>query len=333
MGLIQTESPYYQPILSAPAPFTAGTFRSDPGFTDCAADDGTCGMAWGARIVDSWSVYMLGTGLYSWHTNYDQTCINDNENDCQTRMLETLQSYDVWLYNLVTVGAVEVISPYGADAIIAANNRNGHASSVLAWYEGPNQTTGARNFTGYQLYDDGFASSLKVPATCVTALTATIYCEGYTQSFTKARAYGSPGNTSHTDQVCDAGCFESISSWVNGVEQFCTDLEWSASAPVAILGSQIWYGLTETCLKDPTTDQYCNGEYAYSKINSLKKEYAVLTRNEQRYLRTLKSRATTMPCLRTIYAHIATWASSNSCNPAHTQLMPVIRGSPMPWAM
>ncbi|GFF99898.1 hypothetical protein IFM53868_10509 [Aspergillus udagawae] len=65
MAMIQTKSPYFQPVPPAPAPFTTGIFPNDPLFNDCLADSLTCGFSWAVRILNSSSIYMLGSGLYS----------------------------------------------------------------------------------------------------------------------------------------------------------------------------------------------------------------------------------------------------------------------------
>jgi hypothetical protein len=57
MGMIQTESPYFQPSPKAPAPFTAGVFSNDPIFEDCDANSLSCAMAWALRVIDSTTVY------------------------------------------------------------------------------------------------------------------------------------------------------------------------------------------------------------------------------------------------------------------------------------
>lgn len=68
MGMIQTESPYFQPSPKAPAPFTAGLFPNDPTFSDCDASSVTCAMSWALRVIDSSTAYFLGAGKYSIHT-------------------------------------------------------------------------------------------------------------------------------------------------------------------------------------------------------------------------------------------------------------------------
>ncbi|KAH2862561.1 hypothetical protein KXV31_006689, partial [Aspergillus fumigatus] len=109
MAMIQTESPYFQPVPPAPAPFTTGVFPSDPLFDDCLADSLTCGFSWAVRILDSSSIYMLGSGLYSWFSDYSQECLKTES--CQARGFEIEESYDIWIYNLCTKAIVEMITP------------------------------------------------------------------------------------------------------------------------------------------------------------------------------------------------------------------------------
>lgn len=145
MGLIQTESPYYQVEPAAPAPFSNGlVFVDDPSFKNCADNSKTCAMSWAVRIIDSNAIYVLSTGLYTWFQDYDQTCVLNNINNCQQSIFHIEESYDVWIYNLFTIGNVEMISPFQGKPIIAAQNRNGFASSILAWLGGANQTAGPR---------------------------------------------------------------------------------------------------------------------------------------------------------------------------------------------
>jgi hypothetical protein len=63
MGMIQTESPYYQPSPAAPSPFTAGLFPNDPTFTDCDASSTDCAIPWALRIIDSTMIYSMGAGM------------------------------------------------------------------------------------------------------------------------------------------------------------------------------------------------------------------------------------------------------------------------------
>lgn len=133
MGLIQTESPYYQPTPKAPAPFAdALVYPDDPTFADCPASSTTCAMAWAVRTIDSAAIYVLGTGIYTWFSSYSQACVDNGLNNCQLSSFYVEQSFDVWIYNLITIGNIQMISPLNGVAVIAANNRNGYASSIVA---------------------------------------------------------------------------------------------------------------------------------------------------------------------------------------------------------
>ena len=264
LGLVQTEAPYYQTVPAAPAPFGDSlVFASDPDFSSCAAGSKTCAMAWGVRVIDSASIFVLGTGIYTWFQDYDQTCINSGANNCQQSSFYVEQSADVWVFNLVTVGTIDMISPLNSAPVVAAANRNGYASSVLAWLQGANQTTGARNVTGYQLYTlEGLASARSgspFPATCQTALAARIDCDASTLSFLTPSYHGSLDNATLQDAVCAPGCGQSLQAWYTAVTKQCAGYTWASGAPLAMSGGYIWYGYNETCQRESTSASaaYC----------------------------------------------------------------------------
>lgn len=260
MGVIQTESPYFQVAPAAPAPFTTalGLFANDPTFANCTAGSLSCAVSWAVRILDSNNIYVLGAGLYSWFQDYQQTICLAAE-DCQDRVFGIEQSSNIWVYNLVTKGVVEMISPLNGVPTLSAANQNGFTASLLAWLEGANQTTGERTFPGFQLYTDDFISTLNLPSICATALTASIYCNNLLSTYTTPQWAGSLGNITLTNSVCDSGCGSSLASYFNTVQSACSGYN-ITGAPPTMLGGYVWQGYNETCLKDPTTGQYCNGK-------------------------------------------------------------------------
>jgi hypothetical protein len=258
VGLIQTESPYFQTVPAAPSPFTLGTLPDDPTFSNCAPGSDSCAMSWGVRLVDSSTIYILSTGLYTWFQNYDRTCMDTGANDCQDKVFYTEQSYDVYIYNLVTIGNVEMISPLNGAATIAASNRNGFASSILAWLGGVGQTTGEREFVGYQVYEPLALDSTNFPLSCKTALTATVKCDSVTAGFREPSYHGILENSTITNSVCDPGCKKSLEEWMAAVDVLCDGYTWSNGAPPEILGAYIQYGVKETCQK-AANGAYCNG--------------------------------------------------------------------------
>lgn len=261
MGMIQTESPYFQPVPNAPQPFTTGTFSADPTFSDCSSTSSVaCATAWAVRIVDSSSVYMLGAGLYSWFSDYDQSCVDSG--NCQEKGFEIRESYDIWIFNLCTKAIVQMISPQGSTPTFAENNANGFLSSILAWVHGDEEIVGHGNFTGFQILEQDDIDGLTdyVPEACKSALMSRIVCDDYMKHFGRRSYRGSLGNISLTDSVCDAGCGESLQSWFTSVEISCNSHNISNALPT-LLGGRLWAAWNETCLRDPNgSGAYCNGK-------------------------------------------------------------------------
>ncbi|KAK3291667.1 pectate lyase superfamily protein-domain-containing protein [Chaetomium fimeti] len=255
MGLVQTEAPYFQPSPRAPAPFERGlVFKDDPTFSDCSADSQTCAMAWALRIVDSSAVHVISGGLYTWFRGYSHDCVESGAHDCQLGTFYVEQSYDVWVYNLVTIGSVQMVTPLNGEPILAANNRNGYASSIVAWLGGANQTAGERNITGYTLHTRDDLATYDFSEQCKTALTATIACAAQTMHWTSPAYRGSLGNATLQDEVCDVGCGTSLASWYRQVSASCADFRWPLSGAVLeMAGRYIWYGYNESCSTDSGT--------------------------------------------------------------------------------
>lgn len=137
MGHIQTESPYFQPLPGAPAPFgaAAARFNNDPDFSSCnvtaSSVDEKCLYAWGLRIVDSSNVIIHGAGLYSFFNDYYQDC--DDTHDCQERILEVICSTGVVIYNLFTVATVQIANGIDDSLLLQAANQRGFSTEVSVW--------------------------------------------------------------------------------------------------------------------------------------------------------------------------------------------------------
>lgn len=100
MGLIQTETPYYQSTPGAPYPFTTINQLTDPDFKRCNGSI-ICSMRWGLIIQNSHNIYVYGAGLYNFFQNYDQGCLNGE--NCQESMVSIHSNTSgVILYNLNT---------------------------------------------------------------------------------------------------------------------------------------------------------------------------------------------------------------------------------------
>ncbi|AEO70912.1 glycoside hydrolase family 55 protein [Thermothielavioides terrestris NRRL 8126] len=129
-GHVQTETPYYQPVPEAPAPFTPGGFPADPDFSSC--NSSSCKEAWAMRIVESSNVMIYSAGFYSWFSNYDQGCLPTES--CQQRLFSVEDSDLVWVFNLFTKGTVEIASTGRAPAILTnATTQSGYTSEINIW--------------------------------------------------------------------------------------------------------------------------------------------------------------------------------------------------------
>ncbi|OOG00127.1 glycoside hydrolase family 55 protein, partial [Aspergillus carbonarius ITEM 5010] len=126
-GLIQTESPYYQftDATQSPGPFNAsvGLFTNDPSFPDssCDASDDLCNFAWAVSMYENTNLTIAGAGLYSWYDNYVETCV-DTQNCQQRLVLDSGENSGLYIWNLITIGAVEMISNVEDNNIILAKN-------------------------------------------------------------------------------------------------------------------------------------------------------------------------------------------------------------------
>jgi len=73
IGLMQTETPYYQPNPSAPVPFPYVASLNDPVFPAFNASlNGSVpnADAWALRVVNSQDILIYGAGFYSFFNNY-----------------------------------------------------------------------------------------------------------------------------------------------------------------------------------------------------------------------------------------------------------------------
>jgi hypothetical protein len=124
-GMIQTESPYYQPTPPPPAPFQAalGVFPGDPAFACNRRDpfDG-CDESWALVIRGSSEIFIAGAGLYSWFSTYAQTCIDGQL--CQRVLILLDDNFiNVRIQHLITIGA-KYIAVHNGVGIPAIDNLN-----------------------------------------------------------------------------------------------------------------------------------------------------------------------------------------------------------------
>jgi hypothetical protein len=180
LGHIQTEAPYFQPNPGAPAPFEAvvGNFPNDPDFSSCEviADvwDEQCRYSWGLRIIDSNEIILHSAGLYSFFNDNLQECVDTR--NCQTRILEVQGSYDVVIYNLFTVAAVNMANGIDGSYIPREDNQHGFTTEVSVWVPLPGSDHVNIVYVGSEIFKDPIVSCdapclLVIPSTKLPAPT------------------------------------------------------------------------------------------------------------------------------------------------------------------
>lgn len=130
MGLIQTETPYYQSNPNALVPFKSQSKWHDPDFSTCTTEG--CKKAWGLRVMNSSETYVYGAGLYSFFENYAQECL-DSES-CQENMVE-VDCSDVKIYGLSTKASMNMITSSDGKGIVPQDENESNFCSTIALFE------------------------------------------------------------------------------------------------------------------------------------------------------------------------------------------------------
>lgn len=135
MGMIQTETPYFQSNPGALVPFPALKEWNDPTYADCTGP--LCAKSWALRILNSTNIFSYGSGLYSFFENYVQECIEPNK--CQDSVVDVRSSTNIALYNVNTVGTTSIIDYEGQKLALANQNRNTFAATVMKFEVGSDE--------------------------------------------------------------------------------------------------------------------------------------------------------------------------------------------------
>ncbi|KAL2885192.1 Glucan 1,3-beta-glucosidase [Ceratocystis lukuohia] len=127
MGLIQTETAYFQGNPSSMEPFSVNTDYNDPDFETICQDDKLCTRTIGLRAVDSSDILIYGAGMYSFFDNYSQQCLKTE--DCQRDMVHIDNSL-MSMYGLTTKAAINMVLVNGEVAALQQDNTNVFGSTI-----------------------------------------------------------------------------------------------------------------------------------------------------------------------------------------------------------
>ncbi|KAL4934324.1 exo-beta-1,3-glucanase Exg0 [Aspergillus undulatus] len=133
MGLIQTETPYFQANPNSLVPFTPQESWNDPDFSYCTTD--ACRKAWGLRVVNSSDIYVYGAGLYSFFENYGQECLDGS---CQENMVQ-VDCSDVHIFGLSTIASMNMIASTDGNSLVPQEGNESTYCSTIALFEQTSQ--------------------------------------------------------------------------------------------------------------------------------------------------------------------------------------------------
>jgi len=125
MGLIQTETAYFQPNPAPPAPFTSMSSYNDPTFS-ASQDHG-----WALRVQNSQNIIVFGAGLYSFFQDFNGACVDSQT--CQGQIFDIDSASTISIYSLTTLGSVFSLSINENGVISSNNNINGFGTTVTQW--------------------------------------------------------------------------------------------------------------------------------------------------------------------------------------------------------
>jgi len=126
MGVIQTETPYYQP--SAKTPFAPNS-PTDPSFCN---NDSRCNMAYALVINGSSNVWTYGAGLYSFFNVWGQSCLQTSGGpSCQLNLVSITNSKQIYTYALSTYGSVNMLTTAQSSYAAANKNTNTFCSTAV----------------------------------------------------------------------------------------------------------------------------------------------------------------------------------------------------------
>ncbi|KAK3897986.1 hypothetical protein C8A05DRAFT_38441, partial [Staphylotrichum tortipilum] len=132
-----------------------------------------------------------------------------------------------------------MISPLGSAPTLAADNVNGFLSSILAWLQGVNHVSGARDLPGFQVYPPDWVRGLAVPDTCKTAVGQTIMYDTFIRNFMNGGYRGSLNNLTRTNAGYALECGKSLGSWVANVGSSCAGFNITQADPVLPGGQRL----------------------------------------------------------------------------------------------
>ncbi|KAH0838875.1 glycoside hydrolase family 55 protein [Lanmaoa asiatica] len=136
IGFVQTETPYYQPVPAAPAPFRINPAYHDPTYPD------SINAAWAMYIKSSSNIaifaphfaWRIGTHTVFASQNFSEACLTPLNCQHQIFNIDSASAPTVTVYGLSTVGATYQLSVDQDGVVDASSNLDGFQDTLTAWH-------------------------------------------------------------------------------------------------------------------------------------------------------------------------------------------------------
>ena len=141
MGLIQSETAYYQPQPTANLPYPKNLTQGDPdfGYYCPSGAPASCSMAFGLLVQKSTGVAVYGAGHYSFFNNYGLACSAFGAaTKCQPRIVQydSAATRNLGIYGLSTVGSQSMVNRDLTSLTDWSDNAGAYQSTLFYFQSG-----------------------------------------------------------------------------------------------------------------------------------------------------------------------------------------------------
>ncbi|KAI1376727.1 glycoside hydrolase family 55 protein [Hypoxylon crocopeplum] len=204
IGVAQSETAYFQGNPQAPDGATVLDGFFDPDFKEsCDGSSKTCARTWGLRVTNSSSIYVYGTGMYSFFDNYSQECVD--EQNCQDNMISIEDSTGVHLFGVSTKASVNMISVDGKSVALDKDNRNNFCAAIAKFEVGAGQGNQPEPSSSGEASSTASATTASGTASSATATTYPASGSGSVSVSGSASASSSLSGPGSSSSGSDAG--------------------------------------------------------------------------------------------------------------------------------
>lgn len=113
--------------------------------------------------------------------------------------------------------------------------------------------------SSYILWDRDLLDKTNATGPCKSVMMAPVSCKNYTMRWRNNAEYHGSLNKALEDSICVSTCESSLVDRIQLVNRVCKDWTFDTGLAPSLPLRSIYYGWNETCSKETSSGQYCNG--------------------------------------------------------------------------